>query len=121
MLTKAQTDAQAAKSAAETNKAQVRSEAENLLQQTQTAIVEAKDLMTKAPKGKEGKAALELIQTDITTLETSLPDVTTVINNGDFLTARDQAKSKMAKADSIKAELNEAIAKQAELSASKKR
>ena len=115
LLTKAQADAQGAKSAADTNKAQVRSEAESTLQQTQTAIMEAKDLMTKAPKGKEGKAALELIQTDITTLETSLPDVTSVINSGDFLTARDQAKSKLAKADSIKQELQDAITKQQEL------
>ncbi|MBI1924220.1 hypothetical protein HYR99_08200 [Candidatus Poribacteria bacterium] len=120
MLTKAQADAQAAKSAADTNKAQVRSEAESTLQQTQTAIADAKTLMESAPKGKEGKAALELIQTDLTTLETSLPDVTTTITSGDFLAAKDQAQSKLAKANSIKQELQDAIAKQAELSASKK-
>jgi len=116
LLTKAQADAQAAKSAADTNKAQVRSEAESTLQQTQTAIMEAKDLMTKAPKGKEGKAALELINADITMLETSLPEVTTTISSGDFLTARDQAQSKLTKANSIKQELQDVIAKQAELS-----
>ena len=116
LLTKAQADAQAAKSAADTNKAQVRSEAESTLQGTQTAIMEAKDLMTKAPKGKEGKAALELINADITMLETSLPEVTNTISSGDFLTARDQAQSKLTKANSIKQELQDVIAKQAELS-----
>ncbi len=119
LLTKAQADAQAAKSAADTNKAQVRSEAESTLQQTQTAIAEAKTLMESAPKGKEGKAALELIQTDLTMLETSLPDVTAVISSGDFLAAKDQAQSKMAKANSIKQELQDAIAKKAALSGSK--
>jgi hypothetical protein len=119
LLTKAQADAQAAKSTADTNKAQVRSEAESTLQQTQTAIMEAKDLMTKAPKGKEGKAALELINADITMLETSLPEVTTTISNGDFLTARDQAQSKLTKANSIKQELQDVIAKKAELSGSR--
>lgn len=117
LLTKAQADTQAAKSAADANKAKVRSEVEGLMQQTQTAIAEAKDLMTKAPKGKEGKAALELINTDITMLETSLPDVNSVITSGDYLTAQDQAQSKLAKANSIKDELNAAIAKKAELSA----
>jgi hypothetical protein len=111
LLGTAKADAEAAKTAADTKKQEVKAEAEKLVVDTQTAIGEVKMLMEKAPKGKEGKAALELIQTDLTTLETSLPEVQTTISGGDYLSARDQARSKLDKANSLKSELEAAIQK----------
>jgi hypothetical protein len=44
-------------------------------------------------------------------VEASLAEVSTLLNNGDFLTALDKAKAARDKATSLKAELEEAIAK----------
>jgi len=95
----------------ETKKAEVRQAVQDTLAAVQTVLTEDKDLLTKAPKGKEGKAALEQIQNDITVIESSLNEVNTLLTNGDFLTAQDKVNAAKQKADSINAELKEAYKK----------
>jgi len=95
----------------EEKKAAVRQEAQQNIADVNTLIAENKELLKKAPKGKEGKAALEAIQSDINTIEASVNEVNTLLNNGDYLTANDKAKALKTKAESIKEELNNAIAK----------
>jgi hypothetical protein len=112
-LATALTDAGTAKSTSDTNKEMIRQEANNLLGQAQAALTEAKGLMEKAPKGKEGKAALEAISADLTAVEASLGQVTTSLNGGDFMGARDTAKAALDKVSAVKAELEAAIAKKA--------
>lgn len=104
-------DADALKLKVEERKAQVRSEVQETLVALSTLIAEDKALLAKAPKGKEGKAALEAIQSDITVVEASVNEVNTLISNGDYLTAQDKVNASKAKAESIKAELEAAIAK----------
>jgi len=104
-------DADVLKSKVEERKAQVRSEVQETLVALTALIAEDKALLAKAPKGKEGKAALEAIQTDITVIEASVNEVNTLISNGDYLTAQDKVNASKAKAESIKAELEAAIAK----------
>jgi hypothetical protein len=72
---------------------------------------EVKELLAAAPKGKEGKEALEAIQGDVVLVESFLAEVSTLINNGDYLTAVDKVKAAGEKAASLKTELEEAIAK----------
>ena len=74
-------------------------------------VAEVKELLAAAPKGKEGKEALEAIQGDVVLVESFLAEVSTLINNGDYLTAVDKVKAAGEKAASLKVELEEAIAK----------
>jgi cytochrome c556 len=92
-------------------KEEVKNEASEVLAQATTLVTEVKDLIVKAPKGKEGKEALEAIQSDLALVEASLAEVNTLMNNGDYLTALDKVRAANDKAASLKAELEEAIAK----------
>ncbi len=100
-----------AKDAAAANKEAVRVEADTLAKALVAGIETAKKLMTKAPRGKEGKAALEMIQNDINAVEASVAEINTTMASGDFIAARDKAKASLAKINSIVEELNQAIAK----------
>ena len=103
--------ADSTKQAAIANKDVIRLEAEQLISQMQAQVVEARALVAKAPKGKEGRAALEMIESEIGTVEVSLAEASTAFNAGDFLNARDKAKAGMEKLQSIITELQTAIAK----------
>ena len=92
-------------------KEEVKNQAQQTLAEATTLVTEVKDLIVKAPKGKEGKEALEAINSDLALVEASLAEVSTLINNGDYLTALDKVKAANDKAASLKAELEEAIAK----------
>ena len=92
-------------------KEEVKNEAQQTLAEANTLVAEVQELIVKAPKGKGGKEALEAIQSDLALVEASLAEVSTLINNGDYLTALDKGKAANEKAMSLKAELEEAIAK----------
>lgn len=92
-------------------KEEVKKEAEGLVGELTTLVSEAKDLLAKAPKGKEGKAALEAIQQDITVIENTLAEAPGIVAKGDFLTAKDKLAAAKEKVLSIKAELQAAIDK----------
>jgi len=100
-----------AKDAAAANKEKVKAEADSLATALTASIESAKKLMTKAPRGKEGKAALEMIQNDINAVEASVAEISSANTNGDYLGARDKAQASVAKINSIIDELNQAIAK----------
>lgn len=92
-------------------KEEVKNEVQATLAETNTLITEVKTLITKAPRGKEGKAALEAIQTDLAGVETALTEVETLVTNGDYMTAQEKVNAAKEKTNSLKAELEEAIAK----------
>ena len=94
-------------------KEEVKAEGQQLVLDLQAALSEAKALLKKAPKGKEGREVLQAIQNDLTTVETSLGEVTTLMDNGDFLGAKDKLSAGLNKVKSIIEELNQAIAKKA--------
>ena len=77
------------------------------------ALVTAnKELLAKAPKGKEGKAALEAIGQEIAVVETVSTEVTAgVANNEDILTLSEKIKPAVEKAKAINTELTDVIAK----------
>jgi hypothetical protein len=116
LLQSAVAAANAAAGEAAAAKEAARTAAEGLTQQLQTSIASAKELLTKAPKGKEGRAALEMIQNDIAGVEASLADISTATANGDYLTARDKAQAGLDKINGIIEELNNAISKKASMS-----
>lgn len=94
-------------------KAEVKAAAEQMVVDLQTGLTEAKALLKKAPKGKEGKEVLEAIKGELTTVENSLVEVTDLMTKGDFMGAKDKLMAGMQKVNSIKEELNQAIAKKA--------
>ncbi|MCG3158398.1 MAG: hypothetical protein DKINENOH_05040 [bacterium] len=100
-----------ASDAAATNKEAVRAEADTLMAQVAPKIEAAKKLMAKAPKGKEGRAALEMIQADINAVESGLSEAQNAMTSNDYLTARDKVQAAMSKIDSVIQELENAIGK----------
>jgi len=95
----------------EVRKSQVQAEVQSLLTKATADITEAKQLIKIAPKGKEGKAALEAIQSELSITEASLQEVTILLDNGDYLTARDKVTATTEKILSLKEELKLAIEK----------
>lgn len=88
-----------------------KNEANALWATSQTALKEAQALLKRAPRGKEGKAALDAIQQELKALETSLNEVPNLMASEDYVTARDRMSAAMEKINSIKNELQNAIKK----------
>jgi hypothetical protein len=99
------------KTKAEARKVELKNETEALVTEVQTMNQENTALLAKAPRGKEGKEALEAIKSDISVAETTVTEVQSLLANGDIIGANDKIKAAKEKAGSIKAELEDAIAK----------
>jgi hypothetical protein len=92
-------------------KDQVKAEAEAALAAAKTIMEENMKLIEKAPKGKEGKAALDAIKGELSVLETSLAETGTLIETGSFIAAKDKVAAASEKLNAINVELKEVIAK----------
>ena len=96
-----------AKVKVDVKKAELKVENDTLVVEIKALVESNKVLLAKAPKGKDGKTALEAISTDLTVVETTLTEVETL----NLLEANSKLKVAKDKALSIKAELETAIAK----------
>jgi hypothetical protein len=77
-----------------------------------TVLMDAnKEMLAKAPKGKEGKAAMEAIQADLTSIETQVAEVNNKLASDDIINASNQAKALKEKATSINTELTDVMSK----------
>jgi hypothetical protein len=92
-------------------KEEVKKEAETLMTDVNTVIADNKKLITKAPRGKEGKAVLDEITNEMTVIEASVVEAKAMYDKGDYMMALDKLKAAKANADSINVELKDAIAK----------
>jgi hypothetical protein len=99
------------KAKSEARKVELKAETEAMIVEVKALIEENKTLITKAPKGKEGREALEAIKSDVAVAETTVTEVEALLANGDLIGSNDKIKAAKEKATSIKAELEEAIAK----------
>ncbi len=96
----------------EAKKAEVKAEAETMMTSATTLLDEAKALVLKAPKGKEGKAVLDEIKNEITVVETSLTDAKTLFDGGtNYVQVVDKVKAATETLNGIVAELKAAITK----------
>jgi phage host-nuclease inhibitor protein Gam len=76
------------------------------------ALVEAnRQLLTQAPKGKEGTSALVAIKGEIDAIEASIKETDEMLNNGEYMATQDKVNAAKEKANSINTELSEVIAK----------
>lgn len=93
-------------------KAALKAEVTQSVTDLTTLIAADKELLAKAPKGKEGKAALEAIGQEIAVVETVNTEVTAgLANNEDVLTLSEKIKPAVVKAQGINTELTDVIAK----------
>jgi hypothetical protein len=77
-----------------------------------TVLMDAnKEMLAKAPKGKEGKAAMEAIQAELTTIDAQVAEVSTKVAADDIIGALNQAKSLKDKATGINTELTDVMSK----------
>ncbi|MGV8091505.1 MAG: hypothetical protein AB2L24_06510 [Mangrovibacterium sp.] len=95
----------------EARKEEVKQEIATLQSEVTTLQTQNNELVAKAPKGKEGKAALEAIKADLALIDTTMGEVGTQAAAGDLMGALDKAKAAKEKAVAINTELNDVIAK----------
>jgi len=77
-----------------------------------TLIAQDKEMLAKAPKGKEGKAALEAIGQEIAVVEAVSAEVSAgLASNGDILTLSEKVKPAVEKAKAINTELTDVMSK----------
>ena len=95
----------------EIRKNQVKQEIQATLADVKLLLEQNKVLLSEAPKGKEGTAALQAIKADISTIESSVTEANAMLAKGDYLTTLDKVKATKEKATSINQELKDAIAK----------
>lgn len=75
----------------------------------------AKQLLAKAPKGKEGKAVLEEISNELSVIETTVTEISTTLagENVNYKQELDKVNAAQKSVADINTELSEAIAKKA--------
>ncbi|MFV0378141.1 MAG: hypothetical protein ACK5JD_12680 [Mangrovibacterium sp.] len=99
------------KTKAEVRKEEVKQEVAALQTEVTGLVAQNNELVTKAPKGKEGAAALEAIKGDISLIEASMGEVANLVAADQLMPALDKAKAAKEKAVAINTELNDVIAK----------
>ena len=99
------------KTKTETRKAELKAETEKLLLEVDSLVKEDKALLIKSPKGKDGKAALEAINTDINVVVDAYNDTQVLLAKLNYLEADNKIKLAKDKATTIKTELETAVAK----------
>jgi hypothetical protein len=92
-------------------KAELRQEIESSIADIKNLLTENRQLVTEAPKGKEGTTVLLAIKSELDAIEESLTEVNTLLNEEDYMASLSKAKSAQQKAVSINEELKEVIAK----------
>lgn len=95
----------------ELRKAELVTENDSLLVEVQALVDSNMELVKVAPKGKEGKLALEQINSDIESINATVLEVETLVANGDILGANTKLKAAKELALTIKTELETVIAK----------
>lgn len=97
--------------AAVAKKEEVKVAVAQLVSEIDTLLESNKALLSKAPKGKEGKAALEAISNDLQSIEATRGEIDAIIESGKLMDAFNKANAAKEKAVAINTELTEAIEK----------
>lgn len=92
-------------------KEEIKSDLASAQAEISTLLNENNQLLEVAPKGKEGKEALDAIRADIENINTSITDVPVLIENGDLINAQTKVKAAQEKAAAINTELKTVLEK----------
>lgn len=110
LLTSIKTEAGRVIQATAQKKEEAKTAAVQAQQAAQEAVQRAQDLVTKAPVGKD-RAALEAIKADVEGLSTSLSEVKTAVDAGDYQAAEAKARAIQEKSQTVSTEIESALAK----------
>lgn len=94
-----------------TKKAEIKEEVNAMYAELQILASENLSLVEKAPKGKEGKAAIEAIKGELAVIDATVAELPQLLEGDNLLTAQTKAKAAHEKALAINAELTAVIAK----------
>lgn len=92
-------------------KDEVKKEAETLLNDIKAVIDENGKLIPKLPRGKEGQAVIDQIKAELETVNASVVEAQGLYDKGSFMDALNKIKAAKDKADSLNAEIKEALTK----------
>jgi hypothetical protein len=92
-------------------KEEIKKEVATAITEIDALIASNKELVAKAPRGKEGKAAIEAIESELSVIEGSTSEINSALASDDLLGALSKAKATKEKADAINKELTEVIEK----------
>lgn len=92
-------------------KQEITAEVNALYAQLQTLAADNLALTEQAPKGKEGKAAIEAIKGELSAIDASTAEVFQLLEGGKLLAAQAKATAAVEKANAINAELKAVIEK----------
>ncbi len=110
MLTRVAEEGRQVETKAAANKEAAKAAALAMEKEAQQAVTTAKELMAKAPVGKD-RAAVEAIKQDLSGLEEDLGAVHQLIEKGDYAGAEAKAKSLKDKGAAVSNEIQQAIEK----------
>lgn len=95
----------------ESRKEEIKTEVASAQMAISALIEENNQMLELAPKGKEGKEALEAIKADVDGISTSVSEIPVLIENGDLLNAQTKVKAAQEKAVEINTELKTVLEK----------
>ena len=111
MLAKAKADADALKPTLAAKKEDAKKNATAAQEAAKAAVDEAKNLLAKAPVGKESRADIEAMKADVKGLEDGLTEVQSLVTSEDYKTATDKAKVISEKAAGVSDQVKQAMEK----------
>jgi hypothetical protein len=94
-------------------KEMLKQEIQTSLAEISALLAENNELIEKAPKGKEGVAALEMIKTDMSVIEGTVAETNSLLESGDLIAAQGKANAAKEKAMGINAEMKTVMEKAA--------
>jgi len=94
-------------------KEEIKKEVATAITEIDALIASNKELVAKAPRGKEGTTALMAIKADLATIETSVADVQKAVGTESYIATLDKAKAVKEQAVSINTELKTVMEKYA--------
>ncbi|MDP2722853.1 MAG: hypothetical protein Q8O72_08855 [Bacteroidales bacterium] len=95
----------------EAKKESIKQGVNTVLAELQLLATENATLVENAPKGKEGKAAIEAIKGELTVIDAATAEVNQLVTDGKLITAQSKAKATYDKAMSINLELKTVVEK----------
>jgi DNA repair ATPase RecN len=95
----------------EARKVELKAENDALVTEVKDLLSTNAELLKKAPKGKEGREALNAIKGDLEVAATTLTESEALITTGDILGANSKLKAVKDRVSSIKTELETAVNK----------
>ena len=103
------------------NKEKMRKATEQMIQTASVVIDSTAALFTRAPRGKESREELDLLEKDLTSLRDNLEGARSGLQTENFPDAQSKAKAVQTRAEDIQRQLNAAIQRYEELKGKRRR